>query len=122
LGAVGVWMGSAWLGSREDQNPPELKQVYLAAESHQTVRTRDRSGKFARKLENAWTRAWTRPDAPEPLPSPLQAILVHEVLLRVQKTGDPDLMYAPAGMVIGRVKEADSVESIVGRLVRESDE
>src|ERR1019366_8635863 len=71
LGAVGVWMGSAWLTTEEytlTSDMAAVRTALLAATSSDTVRSRIYSGKPARLLKNRWTQAWAEPGAPEPLP------------------------------------------------------
>src|SRR5207248_3815462 len=70
LGAVGAWMGSAWLVTSEYQQlsaAPAVQQALLAATSSDTTRSRIYSGKPARLLKNKWTDAWEQEGAPEPL-------------------------------------------------------
>ena len=71
LGAVGVWMGSAWLTTEEyalTSAMPAVRDALLAATSSDTVRSRIYSGKPARLLRNRWTQAWSEPDAPGAAP------------------------------------------------------
>ena len=54
LGAVGVWMGSAWLTTEEytfGAAMPAMREALLAATSSDTVRSRIYSGKPARLLQ-----------------------------------------------------------------------
>jgi NAD(P)H-dependent flavin oxidoreductase YrpB (nitropropane dioxygenase family) len=125
LGAAGVWMGSAWLLTREYgqmSSSPGVQQALLAATSSDTVRSRIYSGKPARLLRNRWTAAWERPGAPEPLKMPLQNILVAQAHQRLMQSGDPDVVPMPAGQIVGRITEVREVADVMARLVRETDE
>jgi NAD(P)H-dependent flavin oxidoreductase YrpB (nitropropane dioxygenase family) len=125
LGAVGVWMGSAWLITQENvltSSAPALRDALLAATSSDTVRSRVYSGKPARLLKNKWTRAWSEPGAPEPLPMPLQNILVGEAHRRLMNAGDPDVVPMPVGQIVGRMNEVRPVAEVIADLVREADE
>jgi NAD(P)H-dependent flavin oxidoreductase YrpB (nitropropane dioxygenase family) len=128
LGAVGVWMGSAWLVTQEYQQmsaasgSPAVQQALLAATSSDTVRSRIYSGKPARLLKNRWTDAWQQPDAPEPLPMPLQNLLVSEAHQRLMRSGQPDVVPMPAGQIIGRATEVRPVADVMASLVDETDE
>jgi NAD(P)H-dependent flavin oxidoreductase YrpB (nitropropane dioxygenase family) len=125
LGAVGVWMGSAWLVTREYQQlstAPAVQQALLAATSSDTVRSRIYSGKPARLLKNRWTDAWDEPGAPEPLRMPLQNLLVSEAHQRLMRSGQPDVVPMPAGQIIGRITEVRPVADVMAELVRETDE
>jgi NAD(P)H-dependent flavin oxidoreductase YrpB (nitropropane dioxygenase family) len=125
LGAVGVWMGSAWLLTREYTlmtAAPGLQQALLEATSSDTVRSRIYSGKPARLLRNRWTAAWERPGAPEPLRMPLQNLLVAQAHQRLMHSGRPDVVPMPAGQIVGRITEVRAVADVIAELVRETDE
>jgi len=125
LGAVGVWMGSAWLTTQEytlGSSAPALREALLAATSSDTVRSRIYSGKPARLLKNRWTQAWTEPGAPDPLPMPLQNLLVSEAHQRLMRSGQPDVVPMPVGQIVGRLNEVRSVADVIAALLREADE
>jgi NAD(P)H-dependent flavin oxidoreductase YrpB (nitropropane dioxygenase family) len=125
LGAAGVWMGSAWLATREYEQTTSVTavtQAVLAATSSDTVRSRIYSGKPARLLKNRWTDAWEQPGAPEPLAMPLQNLLVSKAHQRLMRSGQPDVVPMPAGQIVGRVTEVRPVADVVADLVREARE
>jgi len=125
LGAVGVWMGSAWLTTEEyafGAAMPAMREALLAATSSDTVRSRIYSGKPARLLKNRWTRAWDEPGAPEPLPMPLQNLLVSEAHQRLMRSGKPDVVPMPVGQIVGRMNEVRPVADVIATLLREADE
>jgi len=125
LGAVGVWMGSAWLTTEEyayGSAMPAMREALLAATSSDTVRSRIYSGKPARLLKNRWTRAWDEPDAPEPLPMPLQNLLVSEAHQRLMRSGQPDVVPMPVGQIVGRMNEVRPVADVIATLLAEADE
>ena len=125
LGAVGAWMGSAWLTTREyaiTSAAPALRDALLAATSSDTVRSRIYSGKPARLLRNRWTQAWAEPGAPEPLPMPLQNLLVSEAHQRLMRSGQPDVVPMPVGQIVGRMNEVRSVAEVMAALVTETAE
>jgi NAD(P)H-dependent flavin oxidoreductase YrpB (nitropropane dioxygenase family) len=125
LGAVGAWMGSAWLVTAEYQQlsaAPAVQQALLKATSSDTVRSRIYSGKPARLLKNRWTAAWEEPDAPKPLPMPLQNLLVSDAHQRLMRSGQPDVVPMPAGQIIGRMNEVRPVADVVAGLVAETNQ
>jgi len=125
LGAVGVWMGSAWLATREytlSVDMPAMHAALLAATSSDTVRSRIYTGKPARLLRNRWTQAWAEPGAPEPLPMPLQNVLVSEAHQRLMRSGQPDVVPMPAGQIVGRMNDIRPVAEVMSDLLRETDE
>jgi len=130
LGATGVWMGSAWLLTREyeainsatDNRAAAVQQALLAATSSDTVRSRIYSGKPARLLRNRWTAAWEQPGVPAPLPMPLQNVLVAQAHQRLMRAGDPDVVPMPAGQIVGRITEVRPVADVIATLVQETRE
>jgi NAD(P)H-dependent flavin oxidoreductase YrpB (nitropropane dioxygenase family) len=125
LGAAGVWMGSAWLLTREYAlmtAAPGVQQALLEATSSDTVRSRIYSGKPARLLKNRWTAAREQPGAPEPLRMPLQNLLVAQAHQRLMRSGRPDVVPMPAGQIVGRITEVRPVADVMAALVRETDE
>ncbi|MEE8422230.1 MAG: nitronate monooxygenase [Dehalococcoidia bacterium] len=71
LGAVGVWIGTAWLLTKEADIDEAARKQLLAARSTDTVITRSDSGKTLRVVRSAWTDEWEAEDAPAPLQMPL---------------------------------------------------
>jgi NAD(P)H-dependent flavin oxidoreductase YrpB (nitropropane dioxygenase family) len=125
LGAVGAWMGSAWLTTEEyapSAATTAVRTALLAATSSDTVRSRVYSGKPARLLRNRWTQAWEQPGAPQPLPMPLQNLLVSEAHRRLMQSGQPDVVPMPVGQIVGRMNDVRPVAEVMAALVRETDE
>jgi NAD(P)H-dependent flavin oxidoreductase YrpB (nitropropane dioxygenase family) len=125
LGAVGVWMGSAWLTTEEyapSAAMPAVRTALLAATSSDTVRSRVYSGKPARLLRNRWTQAWEQPGAPQPLPMPLQNLLVSDAHRRLMQSGQPDVVPMPVGQIVGRMNDVRPVAEVMADLVRETGE
>jgi NAD(P)H-dependent flavin oxidoreductase YrpB (nitropropane dioxygenase family) len=125
LGAAGVWMGSAWLVTKEytlTVAMPAMHEALLAATSSDTVRSRIYTGKPARLLRNRWTQAWAEPGAPEPLPMPLQNVLVSEAHQRLMRSGQPDVVPMPVGQIVGRMNEIRPVAEVMSGLLRETGE
>jgi NAD(P)H-dependent flavin oxidoreductase YrpB (nitropropane dioxygenase family) len=125
LGAVGAWMGSAWLITEENvlgTHAPALREALLAATSSDTVRSRIYSGKPARLLKNRWTQAWAEKGAPDPLPMPLQNLLVSDAHQRLMRSGLPDVIPMPVGQIVGRMNEVRPVADVIAALVAEADD
>jgi NAD(P)H-dependent flavin oxidoreductase YrpB (nitropropane dioxygenase family) len=119
LGAAGVWCGSVWLGARESELDPELRQRFFEARSEDAVQTRALTGKPCRALRSKYTEAWERPDAPRPLPMPLQTLLWLEPRLRAQRGHARDWMTYPVGQVVGDLHEPTSCRDIVRGMLEE---
>ncbi len=125
LGAQGVWTGSVWLGVRESDMSPLVKQKLFAARPKDAVRSRSFSGKPARMLRTAWTEAWERDDCPGTLPMPLQYMACAEAQARVglaaRKPGAKarELVGMPVGQVVGRMHEEKSSAEVIYELIDE---
>jgi NAD(P)H-dependent flavin oxidoreductase YrpB (nitropropane dioxygenase family) len=119
LGAAGVWCGSVWLGARESELDPELRQRFFEARSEDAIQTRALTGKPCRALRSRYTEAWDRPDAPRPLPMPLQTLLWLEPRLRAQRAHARDWMTYPVGQIVGDLKEQTSCRDVVRGMLEE---
>ncbi len=119
MGAAGAWTGSVWLTTAEAETNPVVKDKMLAASSSDTVRSRSRTGKYTRQLRSPWTDAWQRPDAPDPLPLPLQRVVAHPALMKVDKLsqaghkGAQELATYYVGQGVGLMNAAQSARSVV---------
>ncbi len=119
MGASGVWTGSVWLTTAEAETNPVVKDKMLVASSSDTVRSRSRTGKYTRQLRSPWTDAWQRDDAPEPLGLPLQRMLAHPALMKVDKLsqsghqGAKDLATYYVGQGVGLMNVSQSAGSVV---------
>lgn len=120
LGAQGVWLGTAWLTSKEHAFNEILLRQILAAKGEDTVISRAHSGKSARVIRGGWTQEWSDPAAPTPLPMPFQQVLTGELLAAVEEHGIEALSYTGAGQGVGWFNELATVEAIVERLVAET--
>lgn len=119
LGADGVWCGSIWLGTRESELGPELKERFFAAKSEDTVQSRLRSGKPARVLRSKLSDAWERADAPGFAPMPYQTMLMAEPHLRVERGRESAWQYYPVGQLVGDIKSETSCRQIIYDMMNE---
>ena len=122
MGAVGVWMGTAWLLSAEHQGHmhPVNTQKLKDAGSGDTVITRSESGKTFRQVRSGWSQAWEADDAPTPLKMPYQDVLVGDLLGAIEEHDIEPLIHSGAGQSIGYFNEVKSVQDIVDQLVEEA--
>lgn len=88
MGAAGAWTGSVWLTTVESETSETFKKKCVAASSSETVRSKQRTGKYSRQLKSSWTTAWDSPNAPSPLPMPLQSLVSEPPLSRINKAAD----------------------------------
>ena len=103
LGADGVWTGSIWLTTIENDYGGVVTEKLLAATSTDTVRSRAFTGKPARQLRTAWTEAWEAPDSPGTLPMPLQYILNAYAQRKMGANPPRELDGMPVGQIVSRM-------------------
>lgn len=120
MGAVGVWVGTAWLVTKEAHTPGKLMPKLLAANSDDTVITRAKSGKTNRQLRTAYTDEWAAPDAPDPLKMPYQDILVGDLLGAIDRYEVEPLLGSGLGQGIAWFKEETTVAEVMRRFVEEA--
>jgi NAD(P)H-dependent flavin oxidoreductase YrpB (nitropropane dioxygenase family) len=125
LGAQGVWTGSIWLTTHENDAEPMVTERLLAATSSDTVRSRCVTGKPARMLRSRYTEAWDSPESPGTLPMPLQFLAGAEAEQRVRRAiqaGSPtaaELSITIAGQIVGSMKQLRPVRQVISDLVDE---
>ena len=120
FGAQGVWLGTAWLATREYGTPPVLLRKILAAKSEDTVITRAHSGKPCRVIRSKWSDEWDAEGAPKPLPMPYQHVLTGELLAAIEEHQVEPLVYEAAGQSVAWFNELTTVRAIVERLTAET--
>ncbi|MCP3983689.1 MAG: nitronate monooxygenase [bacterium] len=125
LGAQGIWTGSVWLGVREADVTPLVKQKLYQAGPRDAVRSRSLSGKPARLLRTAWTEAWERDECPGTLPMPLQYMACADAQTRIglaarkQDSKAQELLGMPVGQVVGRMTEEKSSAEVIYEFIDE---
>ena len=122
MGAVGVWLGTAWLLTEEHgdhMHPVNVKKL-AAAGSGDTVITRSESGKTFRQVRTGWSDLWERPGAPEPLKMPFQDVLVGDLLGAIEEHDIEPLIHSGAGQSIGYFDRVRPVQAVMDDLVNEA--
>jgi NAD(P)H-dependent flavin oxidoreductase YrpB (nitropropane dioxygenase family) len=119
MGAQGAWLGTAWLGTRENHTHRVLLQKLIEAGSQDTVITRAHSGKPCRVVRSAWSDEWSAPGAPEPLPMPYQQALTGELLAAVEEHEVAPLIYEAAGQSVAWLRQEETVSDVISRIVRQ---
>ncbi len=117
LGAVGVWMGTAFLGSVEASPAEPLLARLEAADVDDTVVSRSESGKTLRMVRSAWSDEWQAPGAPEPLRMPYQDILIGDLLGQINRHQIEPLMHEGAGQGVAWLQPRRTVAEIVDSVV-----
>ena len=119
LGAEGIWCGSIWLGTRESELTPEMKERFFEAKSEDAVQRRVLTGKQCRMLRSKFTEAWDAPGAPVPLPMPQQSMLIADALARIKRSRRKDYMSYYVGQIVGDMKEETSVKNVIHDMLNE---
>ena len=119
LGADGVWTGSIWLTTIENDYGGVVTEKLLAATSTDTVRSRAFTGKPARQLRTAWTEAWEAPDSPGTLPMPLQYILNAYAQRKMGANPPRELVGMPVGQIVSRMNSVRTSKQVVFDMIEE---
>lgn len=122
LGAVGVWVGTAFLLTQENAShlaPSEARKL-IAAQATDTVISRAESGKTFRQTRSAWSDEWASPDAPKPLGHPLHDILVGDFLGAIRDHDVDALAHSGAGQGIGWFDSIRPVSEVMDSLRSEA--
>ena len=102
-----------------------MKERFLAASSADTIRSRARTGKPARKLRSAWTDAWAAEGAPSPLPLPTQYRISEPALFRAEKAalagndGARELATYFVGQIVGSMNSVQPTRRVVLDMIDE---
>lgn len=121
MGAQGVWMGTAWLATKEHEVDELVLKKLLAAKSEDTLITRTHSGKPLRMIRSGWSDEWGSPGAPEPLPMPYQQVLVGEIFHAIREHRIEPLMWYSAGQSIAYYNEVTTVDEVMDRICDEAE-
>jgi enoyl-[acyl-carrier protein] reductase II len=125
LGAVGVWMGTRFIASKEAHAAAMYHEAILEASDEDTVRTRCYSGKPMRVRKNPYVADWeSRPQDIQPFP--MQAGVSHRAGVMGGIGGqleglDPDKSCFAMGQSAGGVTEVLPAGEIVRRIMAEAE-
>ncbi|HXH21289.1 MAG TPA: nitronate monooxygenase [Dehalococcoidia bacterium] len=120
MGAQGVWIGTAWLFTKENHTDPIILQKLIEAGPEDTVISRADSGKTLRQIRTAWSEEWAQEEAPRPLRMPYQDILVGDLLGAIQRQRVEPLMHSPAGQGVAHFRAETTVAAVMERLLAET--
>jgi NAD(P)H-dependent flavin oxidoreductase YrpB (nitropropane dioxygenase family) len=116
-----VWVGTAFLVSKEAAWDDTLKQRILDASEEDTRVTRIYSGKTMRNINNPLIEAWEEAGVPT-LPFPFQGAVIQEVTFAAQQAGRKDLGMNPAGQISGMFSEQRPAKDILAEIVEQAAE
>ena len=118
-GAQGVWCGTAFLASKEANQPQAQLERILAATEEDTRITRLYSGKTMRNIRNPLIDAFEESGI-RALPMGIQGIVVRDVAHSLREAGREDLLMNAAGQVAGMLDEVRPAKQIVEEIIGET--
>ena len=116
LGAVGAWVGTAFLVSEECAIHDTHKRQIVDGESRDFEISRTYTGKTARMFRNELVKAWTDADL-DPLPMPYQKILMDDFNAAARAAGRLEVHSNPAGQAAGLLDEVRPAADIMRDLI-----
>jgi NAD(P)H-dependent flavin oxidoreductase YrpB (nitropropane dioxygenase family) len=116
LGAQGVWVGTAFLVSREANLPQLLKERILQASEEDARITRLYSGKTMRNVSNPLIEAWEARGI-SALPMGMQGLLMTDFLYAAKQAGRTELLMNAAGQASGMLRELKPAAQLVQEIV-----
>ncbi|MBT4044988.1 MAG: nitronate monooxygenase [Rhodospirillaceae bacterium] len=116
LGAIGVWMGSAFLVAEECGLPDVVKDELVEGKASDFRISESWTGKSLRAKHNVVSDAWAQSGLPS-LPTPYQRVLMEDFLSAAQKAGRWDLYMNAAGQGTGMLKQRRPAADIMADLV-----
>lgn len=119
LGAAGAWCGSIWLGTKESDLTPVMRERLFAAKSEDAVVSKALTGKNCRILRSSYTDAWDKSTQVKPLTFPLQSILGGEPLRRAERVRRMDYWTYAVGQIVGDMQQETSVRQIFAEMLGE---
>lgn len=116
LGALGVWIGTAFLATEESGLPHAHKLRILEATSKDAQITRAVTGKTTRDLTSPILEAWDKASI-SPLPMPHQSALMMDLIYGIEEAQKWELSIIPAGQGVGEIKEIKPAGQLVKEIV-----
>ena len=117
LGAEGVWIGTAFLATREAGLRDFQKEALVEATDAGTTISRCITGKPARALRSKWTSAFEESGI-TPLPMPYQSMVAMPVLAAATRADRKDIAPGFAGQGVGLIREVRSAADVLQDLVK----
>jgi len=116
LGAIGVWVGTAFLVAEESAIGDAKQKAILDGRSQDFEIRRVYTGKTMRGAKTPIIDAWDRSGL-EPLPMPYQKIMMDDFNEAAVRAGREDLISNPAGQIGGMLHARKPARRIVDELV-----
>ena len=121
LGAVGVWIGTAFLLAEESQLYPAHQDEIMRGAAEDFIITRAYTGKTARDYRNDVIKAWDESGL-KALPMPLQGVLMDDFIAAAEAAGRAELINNPAGQIAGMLKTKRPAREILLSMIQEAEQ
>lgn len=121
LGAVAVWVGTAFLLAEESNIYPRHQEEIMKGSAEDFIITRAYTGKTARDYKNEVIKAWDETGL-KALPMPLQGVLMDDLITAAVEANRAELINNPAGQISGMLTKKRPAKEIVMSMVRGAEE
>jgi nitronate monooxygenase len=120
LGAVGVWVGTAFLLAEESNLFARHQDEIMHGSAEDFIITRAYTGKTARDYKNEVIKAWDESGL-KALPMPLQGVLMDDFISAADAANRAELINNPAGQISGMLKRKRPARDILMSMVEEAE-
>ena len=120
LGAVGVWVGTAFLLAEESKIYPVHQDEIMRGSAEDFIVTRAYTGKTARDYKNEVIKAWDESGL-RALPMPLQGVLMDDLVAAADAANRAEFINNPAGQISGMLKRKRPARDIFMSMVQEAE-
>ena len=121
LGAVGVWVGTAFLLAEESNIYPKHQEEIIKGAAEDFIVTRAYTGKTARDYKNDVIKAWDESGL-KALPMPLQGVLMDDFIAAAEAADRADLINNPVGQIGGMLTKKRPAKEIMMSMIRGAEE
>jgi len=119
LGAVGVWVGTAFLFAEEANVIEVHRKALITANEEDTRVSRVWSGKTLRQMKNPIQEAFDNSGL-KPLSVIIQVLLMLDLIDSLSKAKRHDLLCSPVGQIVGMLKDVRPAKDILNDMVGEA--
>jgi len=116
MGAVGVWVGTAFEATTESPLTELGKRMLVEADEESARISKIYAGKTARLLRNQFTDSWEKAGLPT-LPMPYQNYLVRDFFYSLEKNR-PEITLVGSGQGVDLIKQIRSTKEVVDDFVQ----
>lgn len=121
LGAVGAWVGTAFLLAEESKIYSVHQEEIIRGAAEDFIITRAYTGKTARDYKNAVIQAWDGSGL-KALPMPLQGVLMDDLIAAADAAGRPEFINNPVGQIGGMLTRRRPAAEIMRSMVEEAEQ